>query len=98
MANKFETAKVKAEILERVYNSVKDMRDQVTRDWRDLGTTHQEKNWRTDELVWEDEEKTIPHMVKDYGYVDKTSDEYTEADKIQMKVLDEVLAYIEKLV
>ena len=96
MTNKFKEKQILAEILSDLYNSLEGKENDVRTEYKVVGQK-QEKNWRTDELVWEDEEKTIPKMVPDWGRVDKTEDEYTEEDMLRLKVLQYVKTQLEKM-
>lgn len=58
----------------------------------------QRRNWKTQELEWEDEERTIPRMKDVYDLREKG--ELSEEDEMKLKVLNEIenclLNYIRK--
>ena len=99
MANKFKEKQILAEILNILHTSVEQMENDCRRDYRKVGVTEvQDTHWRTGELLWEDEEKTIPKMKEKWDYVNKTEEEMTEDDVIRVKVCQHIKAQLEKMI
>ena len=97
MANKFKEKQFTAEILNDLYEEVESKERNIRTKYEPIGEK-QEKDWRTGELKWEDEEQTIPKMTKEYGYVDKDEDELTEEDRMKLKVCQNIKAQLEKMI
>ena len=97
MANKFKEKQFMAEILNDLYNEVEEKEKSARASYQPIGEK-QAYNWRTNEYVWEDEEKTIPKMEKEWGYVDKSEDELTEDDRLKIKVCQHIKAQLEKMI
>ena len=97
MANKFKEKQYTAEILGELYAEVENREASIKCDYRPIGKK-QEYDWRTHDYVWEDEEKTIPHMVDDWGNVPKEDDELTDEDKMKLRVCQQIKAALEKLI
>ena len=96
MANKFREAQVKAEVLEELYNVVESKKKDV---FYTYGVTEpngrQAKDWRTGELLWEDDEHTIPKMEDVWGEIEK--EELSEEDLIRVEIYEGVLHMLEKM-
>ena len=86
MANKFEKKRIEMGYLESVYSLLEDK----------LKDLMQAKDWRTGELLWEDEEKTIPIYRDKYDCVEVFDDELDDEDRLRMSVLNELMAKLEK--
>lgn len=94
------TIKEKRAILEKVESLVQSLeQDRVYagQSYEVIGTSdEQDRSWSTKELLWEDEEKTIPKYKKIYGYVDKA--ELDDEDKAKIKAVDTIIEALLKLV
>ena len=85
------------EVLETLMDSIETMESDIKREWIYIGKdSEQSRNWKTDELEWEDEEKTIPRFKNKYDYVDK--EELSEDDIAKLKAIDKVKSTLEKLI
>ena len=95
MANtKFKEAKIRAEVLQEVYESLEEKIRNTKQYWGVIKKDdHQKVDWHTNEPVFDDE--GLPVMEDEYGYIDK--DEITEDDELRIKVLQDVIKSIEKL-
>lgn len=99
MANKFKEKQFMAEILNDLYTEVENKEESCRREYRKIGVTDvQDKHWSTGELLWEDEEKTIPKMKDEWGYVDKDDEDLTEDDRLRIKVCQYIKAQLEKMI
>jgi hypothetical protein len=97
MANKFKEKQILAEILSDLYEEVEQKEKNVRTTYSPIGEV-QDKDWRSGELLWEDEEKTIPKMTKEWGYIDKDEEDLTEDDRIRIKVCQNIKAQLEKMI
>lgn len=97
MTNKFQEKKILAEVLNDLYEVIESKEKSVKQDYRKVGEK-QATDWRTNELQWEDEEKTIPKMVPDYDYVEKTDAEFTEDDMLRLKVYQLMKTKLENMI
>ena len=95
MANtKFKEAKIRAEVLQEVYDSLEEKIKDTKQYWGVIKKDAKQKvNWRTNEPVFDDD--GLPVMEDEHGYIDK--DELTEDDELRIKVLKEAIKAIEKL-
>lgn len=72
--NKFQVKKAEVEILTKLNERLADLEKDNLMSYEAVGKeTEQATDWRTGELLWEDEEKTIPKYRDHYDYVEKTS-------------------------
>ena len=97
MANKFKEKQFLAEILSDLYNEVEQKEKCTRTNYVPVGEK-QSKDWRSGELLWEDEEKTIPKMEKEWGYVDKDEEDLTDDDTLRIKVCQYVKTQLEKMI
>ena len=62
----------------------------------------QKQRWNSDteeyELLWEDEEKTIPKMGAKYDDVEIPEDEMTEENKLKLRAYRELFVKLESLI
>lgn len=96
MANKFEEKRILAEVLNELYDDVQRKEDSVHTEYKIVGE-EQAKDWRTGELKWEDEEKTIPTMTNKWDTVSKADEDLTDEDKLKIKVYQYVKSQLEKM-
>jgi DNA gyrase inhibitor GyrI len=96
MANKFQEKKYLAEVLNELYESVDHKEQDIHYTYQVVGE-EQAKDWRTDELLWLDEEKTIPKMRDKWANISKSEDEITEEDKMKIKVCQYIKTQLEKM-
>lgn len=97
MAKKFEEKRILASVLNDLYESVDTMERAVHLEYKRVGE-EQAKDWRTGELKWEDEEKTIPKMTDKWENVTKDDEDLTEEDKLKIKVYQYVKSQLEKMI
>jgi hypothetical protein len=88
------------EYLEDIFNLLDGREHDVRYEYRKTGVdeTKQRTAWRTGELLWEDEEKTIPSYEPIYEDVLKTDEEMTEDDNLKLKVINNIKATLEKMI
>lgn len=98
MANKFMERKIEAEILGELYEELERKLKYAGMNYEKVGVeTEQAKSYKTGELLWEDEECTIPKYRDIYDYVPVPEEELTEEQKIKVKVIKNLMAKLEKL-
>lgn len=95
MANtKFKEAKIRAEVLQEVYESLEEKIRDTKQYWGVIKRDAKQKiDWRTDKPVLDD--NGLPVMEDEYGYIDKN--ELTDDDKLRIKVLQDIVKSIERL-
>lgn len=99
MANKFKEKQYVAELLDKLYRQVQVEEDNCRQEYCKVGTTdEQEKHWKTGELLWEDEEKTIPKMKDKWDYVMKSEEELGEDDYAKIKACQYIKTQLEKMI
>ena len=97
MRKAFAMSQFTAEILADLYEEVESKERNIRTHYQPIGEK-QAFDWRNNELIWEDEEKTIPKMEKEWGYVDKDEEEFTEEDRMKLKVCQQIKAQLEKMI
>ena len=95
MANKFKEKKILADILDELYEVVEAKERSASTDYVPVGE-EQEKDWRTGELMWEDDEQTIPKMTKKWDYVEKET--LSESDIILVNMCKHIKTQLEKMI
>lgn len=97
-ASKFVEKRFLAEVLGEVYETVERREKEIHQDYRQVGfEEEQAKDWRTGELLWEDEEKTVPMYRAKYGYVDKEDSELSDEDKAKIKACQYIMKQLENM-
>ena len=96
---KVQVKKAQLEVIEKLLNALSEMRRDTTQDYRVVGKkTEQATDWRTGELLWEDEEKTIPRYDNKWEYVPLTDEEMTEDKKALLQAIEDMEKCLDKMV
>lgn len=96
MANKFKEKQILAELLEELWANIDRKEVDAHTEYKITGKTEtQAKDWRTGELRWEDEEKTIPKMEDKWETVPKET--LNEDDEIRIKMCQFIKSQLEKM-
>ena len=99
MANKFKEKQYVAELPDKLYREIEREDKDCVQEYRRVGTTDvQETHWKTGELIWEDEEKTIPKMRDKWDYVQKSEEEMTEDNYAKLKACQYIKTQLEKMI
>ena len=86
-------------VLERVFDQLEDISKDCTMTYEVVGKRdEQDTNWRTGELLWEDDEKTIPKMKDKYDYVPIPEDDMTDEQICKLHAINEIKNALEKLI
>ena len=101
MANKYAQVKKLVDILERLDNVLSDIEESAKMECKVIServTDEQLTSWRTGELLWEDEEHTIPKMrvEREYGNVPKA--ELDEDDELTLSAIATIRKALDKLI
>lgn len=102
MANVFMERRKRIEVLEELDKKLDDMLESHLCSYEVISETptdEQDKDWRTKELLWEDDEKTIPKMKvnREWGYVPRPAEELTDEDQAFQKAVEEVRKVLIKM-
>lgn len=91
--------KAELEVLDEIYKFLEDrLTSHPFTDWRVVGKyDEQAMDYCTHELLWEDEEKTIPKMRDRYDSVPVPEDEYDEDMIARKAAIERLMAAIDKL-
>ena len=96
--NKFKERQIEAEILGELYEKLENDLKYATKSYECVGKEdEQATDYRTGELRWEDEEKTIPYYRDKYDYVDIPEEKLSDEQKLRAKVIKNIMAKLEKL-
>lgn len=97
MANKFKEKQILAELLDGLYADIDRKEQDARTEYKITGKEdEQAKDWRSGELLWEDEEKTIPKMRDKWETVPK--EELNEEDEIRIKMCQYIKTQLEKMI
>lgn len=96
--NKFMERKIEAEVLGDLYEKLEHDLKYATKSYERVGKeTEQARDYKTGELLWEDDEQTIPKFRDNWDYVDVPEDELTDEQRIKIKVIKSIMVKLEKL-
>lgn len=97
--NKIQMKKAMLEVIEELYSSLETTEKNVTYSYEVVGKEdEQAKDWKTGELKWEDEEKTIPYYRNRYDYVKRDEDSLDDHDKAKLEAIAEIRKALDKLI
>lgn len=95
----FDIRVAKVEGVAEAYKFIENRIHDVTTTYQVVERAYeQEKDWRTGELVWEDEDQTVPKMKDRWDYVAIPEDELTEEIKLKVEAYNLILKDLEKLI
>lgn len=95
---RFENIKLTAEILQDIYAYLEQRVEDKTKRYEVVGKSDKQKtSWKTGELMWEDEEHTIPVYENVYDYVTYDVENLDEADRNFVEVVRRIQKDLEKL-
>lgn len=96
--NKFMERKIEAEILSDLYEELEGKLKNATTRYEVVGKEEEQaRDWRTDELLWDDEEHTIPRYRDKYDYVPVAEKDLTDEERLRIKVIKSLMVKLEKL-
>lgn len=96
--NKFKERQIEAEILGELYEKLENDLKYTTKSYEHVGKEdEQATDYRTGELRWEDEEKTIPYYRDRYDYVDIPEEKLSDEQRLKVKVIKNIMAKLEKM-
>ena len=94
-----ETKKAQLEVLERLMRELDSIEDDVSQRYCVVGKTNEQaRDWRTNELLWEDEAHTIPEYKDKWDYVPVSEDEMSEAELAKLEAVRELRGTLEDLI
>lgn len=96
-----ETVKTKKaffDVLEQTYDYVVSLRKDFSTKFDVVEKNVQGKDWRTGELLWEDEEKTIPKLEDKWGTIEIPREELDESQLAHLDAIDRLLDCLDSLV
>ena len=97
--NKIQMKKAMLDIIEELYKSLDDTEKNVTYSYEAVGKEEEQAtDWRTGELRWEDEEKTIPYYKNKYDYVKRDEADFSDYDKAKLEAIAEIRKALDKLI
>lgn len=96
--NKFKERQFEAEVLGELYEELENKLKSTMSRYECVGKEEEQaRDWRTNELLWEDEEKTIPKYRDRYEYVPMPETNLTDEEKLKVKVIKNIMTKLEKL-
>ena len=96
--NKFMERKIEAELLGELYEKLDNDLKYSGRRYECVGKeAEQARDYKTNELLWDDEEHTIPRYRDRWEYVEIPEDELTDEEKLRIKVIKNLMTKLEKL-
>ena len=95
---RFAQMKLQAEVLEHLEKDLNEMIDNLITSYEVIGKENEQaRDWRTGELKWEDEEKTIPYFKNVYGRVPIPADQLDEEAKVKAEICKTFIKKLDKL-
>lgn len=95
--NNIKVKRITLEYLERLFDNLEGYENDTKMEYAVVGKEdEQATDWRTDELLWEDEDKTIPRYRDKYDYVEKKK--LSDDDKIRLEAIATIKKALEKLI
>ena len=95
--SKIKQKKAELEVLEKLFEILNRDEEDAFQRYEKVGV-EQQKDWRTGELKWEDEDCTIPKMTDKYDYVPIKESEMSDEEYAKYMAISAVKAVLEKMV
>lgn len=94
-----ETKKAVVDILGELFEKLDHIKKDASQDYKIVGKSdEQATDWRTHELLWEDDDCTIPKYRDIWEYVDIPEDEMTTDRLAKLDAVDAIYKALEKLI
>lgn len=94
--NKFQVKKAEVEILTQLNDRLLELEKANLRSYEVIGEEEEQAtDWCTGELLWEDDEQTIPKHRSKYGYVEKSM--LTDEEQAYQAAINTIRVSLEKL-
>lgn len=95
--NEFELTCAKVDIIRDIMEKIKREVDDLLNKYEFTGySTEQRKHWKTGELIWEDEKKTIPSYEKTYETRRLEVSELDDNEYAKYVAYKEIMDYLTK--
>ena len=96
---KIQVKKAMLDVIEELYSSLETTEKNVAYSYEVVGKEdEQDKDWRTGELKWDDEEKTIPHYKNKWDYVKRDEADFSDYDRAKLEAIAEICKALDKLI
>ncbi len=96
---KIQMKKAMLEVIEELYSSLENTEKNITHSYEVVGKEdEQATDWRTGELKWEDEEKTIPYYKNKYDYVKRDEADFNDYERAKLDAINEIRKALDKLI
>ena len=97
--NRLDVISAKGDILRKIAEALSAFEKDTLYEYKCVGKEdEQARDWRTDELLWEDDEHTIPMYRSKYDYVKVSDNEMTDGKRAALVAIEEVKAYFDKII
>lgn len=94
----FMNKKIEASIICDMYDWLESRKRGLLQNYDVIGKEEEQAtDWKTGELLWEDDAHTIPQYRNKYGYVDIPEDELSAESKCELEVINNLEKKLEKL-
>ena len=94
-----QAKRAQLDVIEKLLEALDDVKKNTKCDFKVVGKKdEQARNWRTGELLWEDDEKTVPKYEDKYDYVPIPEDELSEERKAKLGVIHDIKKIINSLI
>ena len=94
-----QVKRAQIDVIEKLLEALDDLRKDTSKEYKKVGKeTKQATNWRTGELLWEDEEKTIPKYEDRYEYVDIPEEQMTDSKKALLQAISDMESKLDAMI
>lgn len=90
--------KAMLEVIERLCNELDNIEEWESKVYRQVGLEDEQATDRDGNLLWEDEEKTVPKYRAKYDYVEIPKNELSEESMAKLDAVSKVRTALEKMV
>ena len=94
-----QVKRAQIDVIEKLLEALDDLRKDTSKEYKKVGKeTKQATNWRTGELLWEDEAKTIPKYDDRYEYVDIPDEQMTDSKKALLQAISDMESKLDAMI
>lgn len=95
----FQKKREMLNVMERLFKILDDEEEDLKQSYEVIGKEEEQAtNWKTGELLFVDEEKTIPLYRDKYGYIDRKESDYTDIDFAKLDAIKTIKQALEELI
>ena len=90
--------KAMLDVMEKLFSELDNIEEWETKEYKQVGLEDEQATDRNGNLLWEDEDETIPKYRAKYDYVEIPKNMLSDDSKAKLEAIEKIRTTLEKLV